>query len=80
MSPTPLGRHRLEGAVTLAQQHPDRAVVVADGDQVGPAVAVDVGHDGLDRRSVGGEGLLRAERSRRRCSAGRSRCCRRSWW
>ena len=52
------GRRRLEGAVTLAQQHPGRAVVVADGDQVGPAVAVDVGHDGLDRRLVGGEGLL----------------------
>ena len=44
------GRRRLEGAVTLAQQHADRAVVVADGDQVGPAVAVDVRHDGLDRR------------------------------
>ena len=57
------GRHRLEGAVTFAQEHPDRAVVVADGDQVGPAVAVDIGHDGLDRREVGGEGLLTAKGS-----------------
>ena len=51
-------RRRLERAVALAQKHPDRAVVIADGDQVGQAVAIDVGHDGLRPVLVGGEGLL----------------------
>ena len=53
------GRGRLEGAITLAQQHADRAIVVVDGDEVGPAVAVDVRHDAFGpatrrwRRSAG---------------------------
>ncbi len=55
------GQGRLKVAVTAPQEHTDRAVVVAHDDQVGPAVAVDVGDDRLDRRTVGGEGLLSAK-------------------
>ena len=42
--------------------------MVVDRDEVGQAVAVNVCHDGLDRRLVGGECPRLRERNLRRCS------------
>ena len=48
----------LERAVAVAQQHADAVVGSVGGDDVGDAVAVQVGHDDLKRAQGGGGGGL----------------------
>ena len=43
------GGNRLKSAVAFTQEHAGRTVEVTDGYKVGPAVFVDVRHDGSDR-------------------------------
>ena len=53
----------LECAVAVAQEHAHVRAGVVGGDDVGDAVAVQVGHRHRDRQPSGGEGLLRLERA-----------------
>ena len=61
--PTPPAATGSKVPSPLPRSTPVQHLVVADGDQVEPAVTVDIGNDSLDRRKVGGEGPLRPKRS-----------------
>ena len=54
---------RLERAIAVAQQHPDRVVGVVGEDQVGYTVPVDVRHRQVARAGAGGDYDLRLKRA-----------------